>query len=135
MADHALVSLDGTRAPRQGPKHALLTFFKKLLLRIAAFFLNKENWKKPSFWIVTYLGLRAITVFCREYGWTPFKKSLKDEHIFLTGAGGGIGRLMALRFGQMGAKLSLSDINFAGVQETKQQLVNAGVPAGNISVC
>lgn len=43
---------------------------------------------------------------------SPLKKSLKDEHVFLTGAGSGIGRGMAIKLGQMGAKLSLSDINF-----------------------
>jgi all-trans-retinol dehydrogenase (NAD+) len=36
---------------------------------------------------------------------------------------------MAIKLGQMGAKLSLSDINFAGVEETKQVLINAGVNA------
>ena len=112
----------------------MVQFLKKLLLRFVGYFLNKENWKKPSFWIVSLLGLRAITVLCREYGWTPFKKSLKDDHVFLTGAGGGIGRLMAIKLGLMGAKLSLSDINFAGVEETKQHMINAGVPAENICI-
>lgn len=100
-----------------------------MLLKFIGYFLNRENWKKPSFWIISIIGLRAITVFAREYGWTPFKKSLKDEHVFLTGAGGGIGRLMAIKIGQMGAKLSLSDINLAGVEETKQVLINAGINA------
>ena len=54
--------------------------------------------------------------------------------MFLTGAGGGIGRLMATRLGHMGCKLSLSDINAAAIEETKQLLVNAGIPEGNIMV-
>lgn len=50
-----------------------------------------------------------------ERGWNPFKKNLKNDHVFLTGAGGGIGRLMALRLGKLGCKLSLSDINLEAV--------------------
>ncbi len=34
-----------------------------------------------------------------EYGKNPFKKSLKSNHVSLTGAGSGIGRLMAVKFG------------------------------------
>ena len=50
-----------------------------------------------------------------EYGMNPLKKQLKNDHVFLTGAGGGIGRLMAIRLGKMGCKLSLSDVNMAGL--------------------
>lgn len=50
-----------------------------------------------------------------EYGRNPFKKSLAGSHVFLTGAGSGIGRLMAVKFGTMGCKLSLSDVNWAGL--------------------
>ena len=50
-----------------------------------------------------------------EFGRNPFKKSLKSDHVFLTGAGSGIGRLMAIRLGKMGCKLSLSDVNMAGL--------------------
>ena len=73
------------------------------------------------------IGLRALTVFSREYGFTLFKKNLKGEHVFLTGAGSGLGRLMAIRLGQQGCRLSLSDINLAGVEETKNVLIKAGV--------
>ena len=54
-----------------------------------------------------------------EYGRNPFKKSLEGNHVFLTGAGSGIGRLMAVRFGKMGCRLSLSDVNMSGLEETK----------------
>lgn len=50
-----------------------------------------------------------------EYGHNPFKKSLKTDHVFLTGAGGGIGRLMAINLGKLGCKMSLSDVNMAGL--------------------
>ena len=63
--------------------------------------------------------LRAVYVTMNEYGKNPFKKQLGKDHVFLTGAGGGIGRLLAIRLGKLGCKLSLSDVNMAGLEETK----------------
>jgi len=37
----------------------------------------------------------------------------------LTGAGSGLGRLLAIKLAKKGAKLSLSDVNFKGLEETK----------------
>ena len=65
--------------------------------------------------------MRAAYVAMNEYGKNPFKKSLNGDHVFLTGAGSGIGRLMAIRLGKLGCKLSLSDVNMAGLQEKKSQ--------------
>ena len=53
----------------------------------------------------------AIFIFVREQGWLP-KQNVKGKHIFITGAGSGLGRGMAIRFAKLGAKLTLSDINF-----------------------
>ncbi len=78
-----------------------------------------ENWKLKRTWIGALVFLRAAYVLMNEYGRNPFKKSLTGNHVFLTGAGSGIGRLMAVRFGQMGCKLSLSDVNMSGLEETK----------------
>jgi all-trans-retinol dehydrogenase (NAD+) len=52
----------------------------------------------------------------------------------LTGAGGGIGRLMAIRLGKLGCKLSLSDINMSGLQETKAECEKAGVMSSSIAI-
>lgn len=46
----------------------------------------------------------------------PFKKNLKGDHVFLTGAGSGIGQGMAVKLGKLGCKLSLSDINMEGLR-------------------
>jgi all-trans-retinol dehydrogenase (NAD+) len=69
-----------------------------------------------------------------EFGQNPFKKSLAKDHVFLTGAGGGIGRLMAIRLGKLGCKLSLSDVNMAGLQETKAECEKAGIVSSNITI-
>ena len=55
-------------------------------------------------------------VFMNEYGMNPFKKNLKGDHVFLTGAGSGIGQGMAVKLGKLGCKLSLSDINMEGLR-------------------
>lgn len=52
----------------------------------------------------------------------------------MTGAGGGIGRLMAIRLGKLGCKLSLSDINMSGLQETKAECEKAGVMSSSIAI-
>lgn len=69
-----------------------------------------------------------------EYGKNPFKKRLTGEHVFLTGAGSGIGRLMAVKLAKLGCKLSLSDINMAGLEETKQICISNGALPSTIQI-
>ena len=57
---------------------------------------------------------------------------MDGDHVFLTGAGSGIGRMMAVRFGKLGCNLSLSDINVAGLEQTKQECIAEGIPADRI---
>jgi len=56
-------------------------------------------------------------VFLREKGWLP-KRSVRGKHVYLTGAGSGLGRLMALRLAKLGAKITLLDLNENGLKET-----------------
>ena len=67
-------------------------------------------------------ALWALYTVAKENGKLPFKKDVKNKHIFLTGAGSGLGRLMALKFAKLGAKLTLADINEQGLKETSQQI-------------
>ncbi len=60
------------------------------------------------------LAALAFYYFLKENG-LLFKKSVKNQHIFITGAGSGIGRNMAFRFAKLGAKISLSDMNMDAV--------------------
>ncbi|XP_071804002.1 epidermal retinol dehydrogenase 2-like [Asterias amurensis] len=54
------------------------------------------------------------------------KKSLEGEVVLVTGAGSGIGRLMALKFSEKGSTLVLWDVNRQGNEETAQMIKDAG---------
>jgi len=45
---------------------------------------------------------------------------VKGKHVFITGAGSGLGRSLAQKFAKKGAKLTLSDVNVEGLEETKR---------------
>jgi len=61
----------------------------------------------------------AVYVFLRENGMLT-KENVKGKHIFITGAGSGIGRGMTLKFAAAGANLTMCDINMEGLEETKR---------------
>ena len=93
---------------------------KDLFMRLLRYVSDGSNWRSsPKLWIWAFIAIRLITAFLRKHGLTLGKKNLSKDHVFLTGAGSGLGRHMAIKLGKMGCKLSLSDINLQGVQETK----------------
>ena len=67
------------------------------------------------------IGFCALYTIFKENGWLP-KKDVKGKHIYLTGAGSGLGRGMALKFAELGANITISDINEEGLKETKQMV-------------
>lgn len=54
---------------------------------------------------------------------------LKDQVAVITGAGSGLGRAIALRFAQEGARIVIAELNEAKGEETLQQVQAAGVEA------
>jgi len=72
----------------------------------------------------------VATVFCvlsllyawlKHYGFLP-KKDIRGWHTFITGAGSGIGRGLAIKMAAMGCKLTLVDVNEDGLHETKKMI-------------
>jgi len=53
-------------------------------------------------------------------------KSIKDDIVLVTGAGSGIGRLMAIKFAAQGAKIVCWDINKEGIDETVKTIKGNG---------
>ena len=125
-------SLAAKKAP--SARYSFIQAAKHIIRKIINFLKTPGNWKKPSTWIGIAIILRVMYSLMNEYGWNPFKKSLKGDHVFLTGAGSGLGRLMAIRLGKLGCQLSLSDINMAGLEETKKILINAGIKEADINI-
>ncbi len=52
---------------------------------------------------------------------------LVDKVVLVTGAGGGVGRAIALAFGQAGARVAVNDVAAEGLQETRRLLHDLGV--------
>ena len=114
------------------PNKTFIAKLKSLLLKLISYISNLENWQKsPKLWIWAFIFLRCAYVFLKEWGFLG-KKKLDGDHVFLTGAGNGIGRLMAIRFGKLGCYLSLSDVNMQGLEETKQMCIAEGISADKI---
>ena len=91
---------------------------KNLLQIIKNHWVRLGGIKSKKVWFLIFLVLWAFYVFLREHGLLR-KKSLKGKHVFITGAGLGLGREMAIKFVRMGAYVSISDINEKTLMETK----------------
>lgn len=84
-------------------------------LQLMYLYVKSKIWKSGGFkskrnLFLIFVFLYSLWAFLKENGlW--LKKSIKGKHIFLTGAGQGLGRLVAIRLAKRGAKLTLTDIN------------------------
>ncbi|KAJ8322052.1 hypothetical protein KUTeg_000523 [Tegillarca granosa] len=99
------------------PEMATLEFLKETL--IAIFYLI-------YYWIEAII-LAFVPASIRG-------KDVAGETVLITGAGSGIGRLMAVRFAQLGCRLVLWDINQSGNEETAQQVKAAGASVRTYTV-
>ena len=74
-------------------KLSFLLQLKVYFIKFWNYFTDWKNWKSsPKLWIVAYICIRLILAFLRKHGLTLWKKNLSKEHVFLTGAGNGLGR-------------------------------------------
>ncbi|NXC33110.1 RDHE2 dehydrogenase, partial [Campylorhamphus procurvoides] len=63
------------------------------------------------------------------------KKNVSGEIVLITGAASGIGRLLSLKFGKLGATLVLWDINQEGLKETVRLAKENGAPRVHCYIC
>ena len=99
------------------------TYFPKIVLnKILEWIENSGGFGSPKVVFVALVLLYALYTYMKSKGWLP-KKSLKGEHVFLTGAGSGLGRKMAITLARMGANLSLSDVNIDSLEETQNLII------------
>lgn len=70
-------------------------FLKMLYQQLKQNFVKNGGFRSPKniAWILVILW--SLHTFFKERGWLP-KKQIKGKHVFLTGAGSGLGRQMAL---------------------------------------
>ncbi|XP_022101490.1 epidermal retinol dehydrogenase 2-like [Acanthaster planci] len=78
---------------------------------------------------VLWMTIKVLTLLV--WSWIKWllpsrPKSLDGETVLMTGAGSGIGRLMAVRFALKGCNLVLWDINQKGNEETAKMIKEAG---------
>ena len=74
------------------------------------------------------LLLTALLVdFLAHRGWLRRRDSLAGQLVLITGAAGGLGRQLALRFAQQGATLALWDVRREALDEVCEWLAERGV--------
>lgn len=75
--------------------------------------------------VVLWLSLKSLV----QIFFPPPRKDINGEVIFLTGAGSGIGRMMALKFAKLGATVICVDINQTANDGTVEEIRSRGFQA------
>ena len=75
--------------------------------------------------ILMYVVAGLLYMFLKSHGlW--FKKSVKGKHVFITGAGSGIGRQIAWMLASKKANITVTDINQESAEETAKIITSKG---------
>ena len=81
--------------------------------------------------IILKLPFYAARVVVGYFLPSLISKDVTDENVLITGGGGGLGTLMAIKFAQLGAKnIALLDINQEALDKTKVRVEEASRGAG-----
>ena len=73
-----------------------------------------------------FVVYKALVIAFFRFIFGGREKSVAGEKILITGAGSGLGRLMALDFAQRGAEIIAWDINKPGNEETAKMIRDKG---------
>ena len=120
-------------------RQKIMNFLARYMLMFQYNFKKRGGWTSKRNLAGIFLILWAFYTWMRERGFLP-KKSVRGKHVFITGAGSGLGRLLALRFAQLGAKVTVSGLILKDVNETKRMIksqtgVDLTVMAVELDVC
>jgi all-trans-retinol dehydrogenase (NAD+) len=97
------------------------SYYSKLVSRFVATFLKSGKKGYLRLAVASLLAWSVSYAFLKNFGFLS-KKSVVGKHVFITGAGSGIGKLMAIRFARLGAKVSVTDIKLSWAEDTVKQI-------------
>ena len=103
--------------------HQLVQKAKNIFTQWQLRFNQNGGLRNPKHLLVIFLLFWGLTLFARLQGLLP-KKSVRGKHVFITGAGSGLGRLLTMKFVKAGAKVTICDLNQAGMDETVSKVSN-----------
>ena len=83
--------------------------------------------------VVLYFFIAWAFMMIKMKGWW-FKKNIKNQHIFITGAGSGIGREMSTLLAKKGSRITVTDINLESATETANMIKSSGGEAHAIKL-
>jgi short chain dehydrogenase len=94
-------------------------------------FVSMDTWRKLPWWAkAAVIGGGAYAA--NEVIGCLTEKSVAGEVVLITGGGSGIGRLMALGFAKLHARVIIWDVNAAGVNTTGKWLSLASPRVANL---
>lgn len=103
-----------------------------IIENLAAFFAFIGNFIKCSTLAFFYL-LKAFVLFfvpkCLRF------KDVSQDIVLVTGGASGLGRLFALKFAKLGARVIIWDLNLAGLEETAKMVEELRSKRDNVGSC
>lgn len=103
-----------------------------ILSNIGAFFKFLANLLK-GLSISTWYMIKAILLFfvpkCLRF------KDVSNDIVLITGGASGLGRLMAIKFAKLGAKVVIWDLNLTGLEETAKMIEELRSKRENVGKC
>ena len=97
--------------------HTVVLKAKNILSQLQLRYNRDGGLRNPKHLLIIFLLFWGLTIFARLKGLLP-KKSDKGKHVFITGAASGLGQLLTMKFVKAGAKVTICDLNQAGMDET-----------------
>ena len=96
-----------------------VNWIRALLAYLQRTFKKNGGVKGKANWVILLIILYLLSLLRKHQGWLRQTK-LEGKHVLITGASNGLGRYVAIRLAQQGAKLTMLDVNEQGLEQTKR---------------